>query len=55
MRKPTAPVISDSVQLAQAILCDGMPAQAGVQLGPTGRSVARSYGAALTKLCPADW
>lgn len=51
--KPTAPVIPNSVQPAQAILCDDMPALSGIQLGPTGRSVARSYAATLTKLCPA--
>ncbi|KAF9644807.1 hypothetical protein BDM02DRAFT_842383 [Thelephora ganbajun] len=49
----TAPIAPSSVQLAEAILCDDMPALSGVQLGPTGRSVARSYGATLTKLCPA--
>jgi hypothetical protein len=47
---PTTPI---SVQLAEAILCDDMPALSGVQLGPTGRSVARSYAATLSKLCPA--
>ncbi|KAF9009642.1 hypothetical protein BDQ17DRAFT_1348488 [Cyathus striatus] len=41
------------VQLAEAILCDDMPALAPVQLGPTGRSVSRSYDATLSKLCPA--
>ncbi|KAF9009609.1 hypothetical protein BDQ17DRAFT_1323151 [Cyathus striatus] len=41
------------IQLAEAILCDDMPALSAVQLGPTGRSVSRSYGATLSKLCPA--
>ena len=51
--QPTAPLPPASVQLAEAILCDDMPVLAGVQLGPTGRSVARSYSATLTRLCPA--
>lgn len=29
-----------------------MPTLSGIQLGPTGRSVAKSYGATLSKLCP---
>ncbi|KAJ7726021.1 hypothetical protein DFH07DRAFT_246439 [Mycena maculata] len=41
------------VELAQARLCDDMPALASVQLGPTGRSVARSYATAISKLIPA--
>ncbi|KIK63174.1 hypothetical protein GYMLUDRAFT_72397 [Collybiopsis luxurians FD-317 M1] len=41
------------VELAQARLCDDMPALAGVQLGPTGRSVARSYATAISKFIPA--
>jgi len=49
----TTPILSREVELAQAILCDDMPALSGVQLGPTGRSVARSYAATLSKLCPA--
>jgi len=49
----TTIVKPDSVQLAEAILCDDMPALGAVQLGPTGRSVARSYNATLSKLCPA--
>ena len=49
----TVPVLPNAVQLAEAVLCDDMPALSGVQLGPTGRSVARSYGATLTKLVPA--
>ena len=46
-------VLPSSVQLNEAILCDDMPALSGVQLGPTGKSVSRSYGATLSKLCPA--
>ena len=49
----TTPLLPREVELAQAILCDDMPALSGVQLGPTGRSVARSYAATLSKLCPA--
>jgi hypothetical protein len=49
---PTTPILPRDVQLAQAILCDDMPALAGVQLGPTGKSVSRSYAAALDKLTP---
>ena len=37
------------------MLCDDMPALSGIQLGPTGKSVSRSYGATLSKLCPAGW
>ncbi|KAG6864170.1 hypothetical protein C0991_011889, partial [Blastosporella zonata] len=48
----TTPVLPTSVELAQAILCDDMPVLAPVQLGPTGRSVARSYDAAISKLVP---
>ena len=51
--KPTSVLRPNSVQLAEAILCDDMPALSTVQLGPTGRSVSRSYGATLSKLCPA--
>ncbi|KIK61764.1 hypothetical protein GYMLUDRAFT_996854 [Collybiopsis luxurians FD-317 M1] len=40
------------VELAQARLCDDMPALAAVQLGPTGRSVARSYATAISKFVP---
>jgi hypothetical protein len=49
---PTAPLKPRDVQLAEAVLCDDMPALAGVQLGPTGKSVSRSYGAALDMLTP---
>ncbi|KAF9642588.1 hypothetical protein BDM02DRAFT_3235284 [Thelephora ganbajun] len=41
------------VQLNEAILCDDMPTLSGIQLGPTGRSIAQSYGATLSKFCPA--
>ena len=46
-------VLPNSVQLNEAILCDDMPALSGVQLGPTGKSVSRSYATTLSKLCPA--
>ncbi|KAF9643338.1 hypothetical protein BDM02DRAFT_3191811 [Thelephora ganbajun] len=42
-----------SVQLNEVILCDDMPTLSGIQLGPTGRSVAQSYSATLSKFCPA--
>lgn len=45
----TLPTITE---LNQAILCDEMPALAPVQLGPSGRSVSRSYQAVLSKLVP---
>lgn len=38
------------VELSQARLCDDMPVIAPVQLGPSGRSVARSYVDAISKL-----
>ncbi|KAG6864273.1 hypothetical protein C0991_010910 [Blastosporella zonata] len=50
---PTAPILPTVTELNQAILCDDMPALAPVQLGPTGKSVARSYDAAISKLVPA--
>ncbi|KAG9126047.1 hypothetical protein FRC07_005112 [Ceratobasidium sp. 392] len=40
------------VQLNQAILCDDLPPQSTIQSGPTGRSVARSYSNAISKLVP---
>ncbi|GLB33855.1 hypothetical protein LshimejAT787_0107390 [Lyophyllum shimeji] len=49
----TTAVLPTVTQLNQAILCDDMPVLAPIQLGPTGRSVARSYDAALSKLIPA--
>lgn len=49
----TVPVLPSVTELNQAILCDDMPALAPVQLGPTGKSVARSYDAAISKLIPA--
>ncbi|KAG8690747.1 hypothetical protein FRC11_009364 [Ceratobasidium sp. 423] len=39
-----------ATELNQAILCDDMPALSTIQLGPTGRSVARSYAATISKL-----
>lgn len=48
----TSPLLPLQTELNNAILCDDMPALAGVQLGPTGRSVARSYASALSKLIP---
>ena len=42
--------ISRKVELAQAILCDDMPPVDNVQLGPTGKSVARLYHKAISKL-----
>ncbi|CUA67527.1 Helicase with zinc finger domain 2 [Rhizoctonia solani] len=41
------------VQLNQAILCDDMPVMATLQMGPTGRLVARSYAATISKLVSA--
>ncbi|GLB44716.1 hypothetical protein LshimejAT787_1800530 [Lyophyllum shimeji] len=49
----TTAILPTVTQLNQAILCDDMPVLAPVQLGPTGKSVARSYDAALSKLIPA--
>ncbi|KAG8692605.1 hypothetical protein FRC09_011082 [Ceratobasidium sp. 395] len=46
-------VLPLKTELNQAILCDDMPAMAPIQMGPTGRSVARSYAAAISKLVPA--
>jgi len=40
-------------ELATAILCDDLPPLANIAMGPTGRSVARSYAAAISKLVPA--
>ncbi|KAG6829970.1 hypothetical protein H0H92_002775 [Tricholoma furcatifolium] len=51
--KLTAPILPTVTELNQAILCDDMPALSPVQLGPTGKSVARSYDAAISKLVPA--
>jgi hypothetical protein len=48
--KPTAPVPLASVQLAEAILCDDMPALSGVQLGLTSRSASRSYDTTISNL-----
>ncbi|GLB44722.1 hypothetical protein LshimejAT787_1800590 [Lyophyllum shimeji] len=49
----TAPILPTVTELNNAILCDDMPVLAPVQLGPTGKSVARSYDAAISKLIPA--
>ncbi|KAG8749634.1 hypothetical protein FRC12_013304 [Ceratobasidium sp. 428] len=38
------------VELNQAILCDDMPPLSTIQSGPTGRSVARTYANAISKL-----
>jgi hypothetical protein len=48
----TAPILPLQTELNNAVLCDDMPALAGIQLGPTGRSVSRSYAATLSKLIP---
>ena len=42
--------LSRKVEISQAILCDDIPAMDIVQLGPTGRSVSRSYLKAIRKL-----
>ncbi|CAE6473609.1 unnamed protein product [Rhizoctonia solani] len=39
-----------ATELNQAILCDDMPVLSTLQLGPTGRSVARSYAPTISKL-----
>jgi len=49
------PTLPNSVQINEAILCDDMPALSGVQLGPTGKSVSKSYAATLRKLRTAGW
>ncbi|KAG9118787.1 hypothetical protein FRC07_006524 [Ceratobasidium sp. 392] len=46
-------VLPLKTELNQAILCDDMPAMAPIQMGPTGRSVSRSYAATISKLVPA--
>lgn len=50
--KQTTMILPTVTELNQAILCDDMPALSPVQLGPTGRSVSRSYAATLGKLVP---
>lgn len=40
-------------ELNQAILCDDMPTFSTLQMGPTGKSVARSYANAIGKLVSA--
>lgn len=43
-------------ELNQAILCDDCPTLSAIQMGPTGKSVARSYASALQKLAPVgEW
>ncbi|KIJ39755.1 hypothetical protein M422DRAFT_257348 [Sphaerobolus stellatus SS14] len=49
----TSVILPLETELNQAILCDDMPTLSPLQLGPTGRSVARSYGNAISKLVPA--
>ncbi|KAF8288850.1 hypothetical protein DL93DRAFT_2103586 [Clavulina sp. PMI_390] len=49
-------VAPNYIKVNEAKLCDDMPPLAGIQLGPTGRSVSRSYDAALAELIPnAAW
>ncbi|KAL4254579.1 hypothetical protein ABKN59_005191 [Abortiporus biennis] len=48
----SATILPLSTELNNAILCDDMPALSPVQLGPTGRSVSRSYATAISKLVP---
>ncbi|KAG9094467.1 hypothetical protein FRC06_010779 [Ceratobasidium sp. 370] len=50
-RDAILPIVTE---LNQAILCDDMPALSTLQMGPTGRSVARSYGEVISKLVPAQ-
>ncbi|PWN43894.1 hypothetical protein IE81DRAFT_51560 [Ceraceosorus guamensis] len=47
-------VLPQRTELNNAILCDDMPTLANISMGPTGRSVARSYAAAISKLVPAS-
>ncbi|KAG8688959.1 hypothetical protein FRC09_012650 [Ceratobasidium sp. 395] len=49
---PKDMLIPLKVQRNQAILCDDMPPLATLQSGPTGRSVARTYADAISKLVP---
>ncbi|KAF8596197.1 hypothetical protein BDV93DRAFT_539470 [Ceratobasidium sp. AG-I] len=49
----TSVILPLATELNQAILCDDMPTLSPIQMGPTGRSVARSYANALGKLVPA--
>ena len=46
-------MLPTKVELKQAILCDDMPTLSPIQMGPSGRSVARSYANAISKLIPA--
>ncbi|EJF57272.1 hypothetical protein DICSQDRAFT_129594 [Dichomitus squalens LYAD-421 SS1] len=46
-------LILTKVELKQAILCDDMPMLSPIQMGPSGRSVSRSYANTISKLIPA--
>ncbi|KAG8709411.1 hypothetical protein FRC08_018363 [Ceratobasidium sp. 394] len=47
-------VLSHKTELNQAILCDDMPTLSTLQMGPTGKSVARSYSEVISKLVPSQ-
>lgn len=47
------PILPLKTELKQAILCDDMPTLSTLQMGPTGKSVARSYAKAISKLVSA--
>ncbi|KAG8741224.1 hypothetical protein FRC10_003146 [Ceratobasidium sp. 414] len=47
-------ILPAKTELNQAILCDDMPTLSTLQMGPTGKSVARSYGEVISKLVPAQ-
>ena len=47
-------LLSQKVELNNAILCDDMPPLANISMGPTGKSVSRSYVAAISKLVPSS-
>ncbi|KAF8308707.1 hypothetical protein DL93DRAFT_2158864 [Clavulina sp. PMI_390] len=44
--------VPNYIRVNEAKLCDDMPSLSGIQLGPTGRSVSRSYEATLAQLIP---
>ncbi|KAB5588664.1 hypothetical protein CTheo_7891 [Ceratobasidium theobromae] len=46
-------LLPTKIELNNAILCDDMPTLSTIQMGPTGRSVARSYASAISKLVSA--
>ncbi|KAB5588665.1 hypothetical protein CTheo_7892 [Ceratobasidium theobromae] len=46
-------ILPTKIELNNAILCDDMPTLSTIQMGPTGRSVARSYATAISKLVSA--